>query len=140
MIEFMKLDPQARIPQVQREGDAGFDLCLLDAAHISGKPALYRTGVAVAIPEGYVGLVVSRSGCALKQGVVVTNAPGIIDSNYRGELGLILHSVDPEAVSYFPAGARVAQLVVVPVSAIATEVSFLGETNRGSAGFGSSGT
>lgn len=139
MIEFMKLDALAKIPQVQRDGDAGFDLCLLDAVKIDGTPRLYKTGIAAKIPNGFVGLVVSRSGTALKQGVVVSNAPGIIDSNYRGELGLILHTVDREATAYFPAGSRVAQLVVVPVYCIASEVSVLDQTNRGSAGFGSSG-
>lgn len=139
MIEFLKLDAFAKIPQAQREGDAGFDLCLLDAAQVTDKPQLFRTGIAVAIPKGYVGLVVSRSGTALKQGVVVSNAPGIIDSNFRGELGLILHTIGGVSLANFPAGARVAQLVVVPVSCLSIEVSVLDQTNRGIVGFGSSG-
>lgn len=139
MIYFKKLEAMARCPAIQKEGDAGFDLYSLESARVTGVPTLFRTGVAVAIPEGFVGLVCSRSGLAYKQGVVVSNAPGIIDSNYRGELLVVLHNIDRDAIAFLPANSRIAQLVVVPISTVSTEVVILDTTNRGAGGFGSSG-
>ncbi len=98
------------------------------------------TGVAVAIPEGFAGLVIPRSGHALRSGIGVVNGPGLIDSGYRGEVAVILinHGTDPVS---FSRGDRIAQLTVVPVPVVEwTEVSELDETDRGSGGFGSTGS
>ena len=104
-----------------------------------GETVLFGCGVAVSIFAGFEGQVRSRSGLALKQGLIVLNSPGTIDSNYTGELGAILHntSSEPRVINH---GDRIAQLVIAPVAkATLVEVAYLDETNRGSAGFGSSG-
>ena len=101
--------------------------------------ALIPTGFAVGIPDGMVGLVCSRSGLALKKGIFVLNAPGIIDSDYRGMLGIVLANFSPEPF-HIEFGDRIAQLVVTPfVGTQAEEVIEIGNTERGAGGFGSSG-
>jgi dUTP pyrophosphatase len=98
------------------------------------------TGVAVAIPEGYAGFVVPRSGLALRHGVTLVNTPGLIDSGYRGELRVIALNTDRERPFTVEAGMRIAQLVVCAVPGVAlVETDELPETVRGAAGFGSSG-
>lgn len=140
-LAFQRLDPRARIPQRAHEGDAGLDLSALEAGAIGpGERILVGTGLAVAIPPGHAGLVVPRSGLASRHGVTVANAPGLIDSGYRGELRVILVNLDRAESFAFEAGERIAQLVVVPVTLPqAAEVESLETTSRGTGGLGSSG-
>jgi dUTP pyrophosphatase len=132
-------------PSYQTDGAAGLDLVaapLPDQPVIvipPGQRALVPTGIAVAIPRGYEGQVRPRSGLAVKAGVTVLNAPGTIDWDYRGEVGVILqnHGDQPFTVR---AGDRVAQLIVAPVARVAVEVvETLDETGRGAGGFGHTG-
>jgi dUTP pyrophosphatase len=135
-----KLDPEALIPTRANEGDAGLDLYALHDCVIHPK---YRevvgTGIAVQIPKGYAGLVTPRSGLAKKFGVTVMNTPGLIDSGYRGEVGVILYNAG--RVSYYVTKhERIAQLVITSVpNFVPIEVDQLSETQRGEEGFGSSG-
>ena len=97
------------------------------------------TGLSIELPEGYAALVCSRSGLATKHGIHVLNSPGVIDSDYRGEIGVILHNNSDYSV-IFRAGDRIAQLMIVPVLSVEwVSVDALGETDRGSGGFGSTG-
>ncbi len=125
-----------------RSGDAAADLpARQDTVIEPGCRALVPTGFAVAVPEGFCGLVLPRSGLALKQGLTVLNAPGLIDSGYRGELQVILHNCGDEPVSV-ERGQRIAQFLVLPVPASTFElVDELPPSpdERGTAGFGSSG-
>lgn len=129
------------IPEPAHDGDAGVDLVSAVSLEIPpGGRVLVPTGIAVAIPDGYAGFVLPRSGNAVKHGVTVINAPGLIDSGYRGELkvGLINHGDTSFSISV---GDRIAQLVVLGVaSPVFVEVEELDETSRGSGGFGSTGT
>ncbi|WP_320670941.1 dUTP diphosphatase [Patulibacter defluvii] len=140
-ITFRRLDPGARLPVRQHPGDAGLDLCCLEPVHLEpGERAMVPTGLAVAIPEGHVGLVVPRSGLAARHGVSLVNAPGTIDAGYRGELRVLLLNSDREQSFIASSGERIAQLLVVPVALpVAIEVDELGETARGAGGFGSTG-
>jgi dUTP pyrophosphatase len=98
------------------------------------------TGVAIAVPEGYAGFVTPRSGLAMRHGIALVNSPGLIDSGYRGEIRVVLLNTDRDASFTVEPGMRIAQLVLVPVSAAASfEVDELPESHRGTAGFGSSG-
>jgi dUTP pyrophosphatase len=128
------------IPMYARDGDAGADLTSSGYALIpAGGRALVKTGIKIAIPYGYVGLVHPRSGLALKSGITVLNAPGTIDSGYRGEVGVILYNTTD---SYFEvqAGDRIAQLVVQKVETVEfNAVDALTESDRGEGGFGSTG-
>jgi dUTP pyrophosphatase len=128
-------------PRRAHPGDAGLDLAAAEGVTIApgGREAV-ATGWAVAIPHGMAGLVVPRSGNALRHGLTVANAPGLIDAGYRGELKVILVNLGSEAFVVAP-GDRVAQLVVVPVSlGAAVEVESLpGSDGRGDGGFGSTG-
>ncbi len=139
-VEIRRDDPTLSLPTYAREGDAGLDLAA--AAPITLAPggrALVPTGLRVAIPEGHAGLVLPRSGLALRAGVTVLNAPGLIDSGYRGEIGVLLinHGTEPIAIGR---GERIAQLVIQPVARAAlVEVRVLGESARGAGGFGSTG-
>ena len=135
-----RLDPSVALPSYAREGDAGLDL---RAAHDATlEPAgreLVGTGLAVAIPSGFAGLVLPRSGLALAQGVTVLNAPGLVDAGYRGELKVLLvnHGDKPVAVRR---GDRIAQLVIQSVErAELIEVGELPASERGAGGFGSTG-
>jgi dUTP pyrophosphatase len=140
-----QLDTELGTPQYARPGDAGADLVarhdvVLPAA---GGRALVPTGVAVAIPEGYAGLVLPRSGLALRHGVTCLNTPGLIDSGYRGELQVILVNHDPVEDYAVTRGDRIAQLVIVRVEEASfelVEAEGLGEATRGSGGFGHTGT
>lgn len=135
------LDSHAVVPAYAHAGDAGVDLrSTVDFKLAPFERLCVPCGIAVAIPEGYAGLVLPRSGLAAKHGVSVVNGPGLIDSNYRGEIKAILVNLDPVETFEAKAGDRIAQLVFVAVP----EVSFdqcdnLDCTVRGDSGFGSSG-
>lgn len=128
-------------PQYARPGDAGADLLAAEAVTLQpGERALVGTGVRVALPHGTVGMVTPRSGLAARAGLSIVNAPGIIDSGYRGEIKVCLINLDPHVPIRINEGDRVAQLVVVPViSAEFMPVDGLDETERGAGGYGSTG-
>jgi dUTP pyrophosphatase len=129
------------MPGRAHDGDAGADLrCAVAVRLDPGERALVPTGVAVAIPDGYAGLVAPRSGLAARLGLGVVNAPGVVDAGYRGEIKVILVNHGSEPVS-LERGERVAQLLVVPVAAVDfLEVDELPGSSRGEGGFGSTGT
>lgn len=140
-IPFRRLSPAAIPPERAHPGDAGLDLAAAEPVRLDpGDRAAVATGWAVAIPEGMAGLVVPRSGNALRHGLTVANAPGLIDSGYRGELKVLLVNLGDSPVD-IAAGDRIAQLVVVPVAlGAAVEVDDLpGSDGRGTGGFGSTG-
>jgi dUTP pyrophosphatase len=139
-IAAVRLDPGLPLPVYAKPGDAGLDLRASEAASIApGERRLVPTGLAVAIPEGHAGLVLPRSGLAMQKGVTVLNAPGLIDSGYRGELKVLLINHGAEAIG-IERGERIAQLVIQPVArARLVEVERLPESSRGMGGFGSTG-
>jgi len=128
-------------PRYAQPGDAGMDLSASQALTLQpGARALVPTGVSIALPEGYVGLVTPRSGLALKHGISMVNAPGVIDAGYRGEIGLILWNTDQGEPFDIAVGDRIGQLLVMPVShALMTSVDSLPGSTRGRGGFGSTG-
>ena len=135
-----RLREGAVLPSRAYAGDAGLDLSAIEAAELPpGGRATIGTGVAIALPEGYAGLVLPRSGLASKHGIGVLNAPGLVDSGYRGEVRVILHNHGSEAFRV-DSGMRIAQLVLVAVEDIELiEVDELPRTERGEGGHGSSG-
>ncbi len=135
-----RLRPEARLPDRAYEGDAGLDLAACEGFQLApGERKLVSTGLSVAIPSGHAGFVQPRSGLAARHGITIVNAPGLIDSGYRGELKVCLLNTDLEHTFTAQAGERVAQLVVLPVAALRpTEVEELPESERGERGFGSS--
>jgi dUTP pyrophosphatase len=141
VLKVRRLDPRAVLPTRAHPGDAGLDLHALEPAELApGQRASLRTGIAVAIPEGYAGLVLPRSGLAARHGIALVNAPGLIDSGYRGEILVLLLNTDPDNAWSLDAGDRIAQLVISPVALpVSTETSELDSTSRGQGGFGSSG-
>lgn len=140
-IDIVRLDPDLPLPSYARPGDAGLDLCARADALVParGGRVLVPTGIAVAIPEGWVGLVVPRSGLALRHGVALANTPGVIDSGYRGELQAIVLNLDPESDYQVRRGDRIAQLMVQRVEHVSWNVvdELRGEDRGG--GFGHSG-
>ena len=136
-----RLDPSVPVPGYARDGDAGLDLhAAHDVTLPPGARALVGTGLAVAIPPGHAGFVLPRSGLALKHGVTILNAPGLIDAGYRGELKVLLVNHDPETTVTLRRGERVAQLVLQRVErAEPLEVDELPASERGAGGFGSTG-
>jgi dUTP diphosphatase len=136
-----KLTDNAVLPTRAHEGDAGLDLYACEAAHIGpGERWGVGTGVAVEIPAGHAGLVLPRSGLARDHGISLVNAPGLIDSGYRGELRVLLLNNDPADIFRIAPGDRIAQLLLVPIAiAAAVEAPALAESARGEGGFGSSG-
>lgn len=136
-----RLREDAVLPSRAYPGDAGLDLVACERHEIGpGERALVGTGIAVAIPEGHAGLVTPRSGLAVKSGATIVNAPGLVDSGYRGELRVILHNTDSSAPLVVEPGMRIAQLVIVAVPDVALrEVGELPASERGTSGFGSSG-
>jgi dUTP pyrophosphatase len=140
-LRFRRLSAEARAPARAHEDDAGYDLHAAEAAALGpGERASVGTGIAVAIPPGHAGLVLPRSGLAARHGISVVNAPGLIDSGYRGELRVLLLNTDRSEAFAVAPGDRIAQLVLVRVETPALEeVAELDETARGSGGFGSSG-
>ena len=140
-----QLDDELPAPSYAREGDAGADLIATTEVVLPcrGGRAVVPTGVAVAIPAGYAGLVVPRSGLAARHGLTCLNAPGLIDAGYRGELQVILVNHDPEQDYTVHRGDRIAQLVIMQVEQAAfTPVGEEGleASQRGSGGFGHTGT
>ena len=140
-LRFRRLSEAAIVPGRANEGDAGLDLHAVEAAHLApGERASVGTGLACEIPDGYAGLVLPRSGLAARHGIALVNAPGLIDSGYRGELRVLLLNTDREAAFEIAPGDRIAQLLITPYAqAEAVEVSELATTARGEGGFGSSG-
>ncbi len=138
----VRLDPDLPLPAYAHPGDAGLDLfARKDVVVVAGGGrVLVPTGIAVAIPPGHAGFVLARSGLALRHGISVVNAPGLIDAAYRGELQVILLNTDPEADYAVHRGDRIAQLVVQRVEAVKwCVVDTLGGDDRGG-GFGHTGT
>jgi dUTP pyrophosphatase len=140
-IPVTRLDPDLPLPRYAHPGDAGLDLLAREDAVIApaGGRALVPTGIALALPRGYAGFVLPRSGLALKHGVTVVNSPGLIDCAYRGEIKVVLLNTDPTDEYRVARGDRIAQLVVQAVSEVVwREVSELDGDDRGG-GFGHSG-
>jgi dUTP pyrophosphatase len=135
------LEPGAALPTRANAGDAGLDLRAAEPALLGpGERASIGTGIAVQIPDGHAGLVLPRSGLALRHGISMVNAPGLIDSGYRGELRVLLLNTDREAEFEIEPGARIAQLLITPFAALApVEAVELSASERGEGGFGSSG-
>lgn len=141
VVPVQQLDADLPLPSYAHPGDAGADLYAAEDAEIApGERRLVRTGVAIQLPEGYVGLVHPRSGLAMKKGLTVLNAPGTVDSGYRGEILVNLVNHDPRAVALIRRGDRIAQLVVQRVErADFCEVTELPTSARGTGGHGSTG-
>ena len=140
-IPVTRLRSDAVLPTRAYAGDAGLDLTACERHEIGpGERALVGTGLAVAIPDGHVGLVTPRSGLASRNGITIVNTPGVVDSGYRGELRVILHNTDRTERFVVEPGMRIAQLVVVTVpDTELREVDELPGSQRGAGGFGSSG-
>jgi dUTP pyrophosphatase len=137
----VRVDERAVLPTRAHAGDAGLDLYALEPGVLEpGQRTSVATGIAVEIPPGHAGLVLPRSGLAARHGISVVNAPGLIDSGYRGEVRVLLLNTDSRHRFEIAAGARIAQLVVVSVALPeVVEVPTLGDSERGDGGFGSSG-
>jgi dUTP diphosphatase len=139
-----QIDPNAPLPAYAREGDAGADLFAREGVVLSanGGRALVPTGLVMAIPSGYAGFVLPRSGLALRHGITCLNAPGLIDSGYRGEVSVLLVNTDPDKDFEVRRGDRIAQLVVQavePCSFLPVGPEALPDSVRGAGGFGHSG-
>jgi dUTP pyrophosphatase len=141
-LRMARLDERARLPTRAHDGDAGLDLYALEPVVLAaGERASVPTGIAVEIPVGHAGLVLPRSGLAARHGISVVNAPGLIDSGYRGEVRVLLLNTDRARPFELDGGDRIAQLVLVPVALpTPTEVDALSDSERGAGGFGSSGS
>lgn len=136
----LKLRDDASLPSRAQEGDAGLDLRSVEPATIaSGARATVPTGIALEIPPGHAGLVLPRSGLAARHGITLMNAPGLIDSGYRGEVKVLLLNTGGETFEIEP-GDRIAQLLLVPYAEAETvEVAEVATSARGDGGFGSTG-
>ena len=136
-----RLDPDLPLPRYAKGGDAGADIVSrIDFTISPGERALIPTGIAIALPDGYVALVHPRSGLAIKHGITMVNSPGTVDAGYRGELQIILINHDKSESVSFKRGDRIAQLVIQKVErADFIEVEELPGSGRGSGGFGSTG-
>lgn len=140
-VPIVPLDPDLPLPSYAHEGDAGLDLRAREAAVVTagGGRALVPTGISIAIPVGWAGFVLPRSGLALKHGIGVVNAPGLIDAAYRGEIKVILLNTDPTEPFHIHRGDRIAQLVLQRVEEVQWQVvDDLDGDDRGG-GFGHSG-
>ena len=139
-LAFRRVHPAAVLPAYAHPSDAGMDLRSVEGVTLApGGRALVRTGLVMSLPSGYEGQVRPRSGLALKHGVTVLNAPGTIDSGYRGEVGVVLANFGSEPFSV-AVGDRIAQLVIAPVTQPeVVETEAVDETDRGTGGFGSTG-
>jgi dUTP pyrophosphatase len=140
-IRIKMLDAGLPAPRYQHPGDAGLDLpSRIDCVLEPGERAMIPTGVSVAIPEGYCGFVMIRSGLAARHGIACVNSPGLIDSGYRGELTVIALNTGTREPFQINRGDRIAQLVIQRIEAARLiEVKELDETPRGAGGFGSTG-
>ncbi|MBR5520159.1 MAG: dUTP diphosphatase [Clostridia bacterium] len=141
-VRFTKLDPRAKVPCYATADAAGADLCAVCDESIvigAGETVFVHTGLAIAVPQGYAGLVYARSGLASKRGLAPANKVGVIDADYRGEVMVALHNHSAIAQT-IETGERIAQLVITPVLHVAfDECESLDETERGEGGFGSTG-
>jgi len=137
----MRLDPRATLPTRAYAADAGLDLYALERATLApGERAAIRTGIAIELRDGDAGLVLPRSGLAARHGIALVNAPGLIDSGYRGEVRVLLLNTDRSATFTVAAGDRIAQLLLVRAHTPGVvEVDALTSSERGQGGFGSSG-
>ena len=140
-VQLIRLDPDVPLPAYALPGDAGADLCAAEDVDLApGARAIVRTGIAIALPVGYAAFVHPRSGLAARHGVTLVNAPGTIDSGYRGEIKVILLNTDPARPVSLRRGDRIAQLVVQRVEHVRfREVTALPGSDRGEDGFGSTG-
>ena len=140
-IAVKRLDPDIPLPRYARAGDAGLDLCAAARVVIGpGVRVFVGTGLAIAIPRGFAGLVLPRSGLALRHGITALNSPGLVDSGYRGEVRVLLINHDPTTAVTVERGDRIAQLVVQAVEHVElVEVDELSASDRGAGGFGSTG-
>lgn len=140
-LEVKRLDAGLPLPAYQRDADAGLDLCIgQDVTIAPGERVVVGTGLAVAIPRGYAGLVTPRSGLSARVGLSIVNTPGVIDSGYRGEVKLTLVNLDPRKAIELLRGDRVAQLLMTPVAtALVVECDELPGSERGEGGHGSTG-
>ncbi|WP_433791652.1 dUTP diphosphatase [Actinoplanes sp. CA-252034] len=141
IVQVLRIDPDLPLPAYAHPGDAGADLVAAEEAEIApGARVKVRTGVAIALPEGFVGLVHPRSGLAARLGVTVLNAPGTVDAGYRGEILVNLINHDRESTVKISRGDRIAQLVIQRVERAAFHaVDALDDTARGAGGHGSTG-
>jgi dUTP pyrophosphatase len=140
-LAIQRLRPDARLPTRAHDDDAGLDLYAVEAATIApGQRAMIPTGIAIELPARHAGLVLARSGLAVRHGIALVNAPGLIDAGYRGELRVLLLNTDRDASFEVAPGDRIAQLVVTRVETPdLVEVDELPPTRRDDGGFGSSG-
>jgi len=140
-VAILRLDRGLPLPAYAHPGDAGADLMTtVDVTLAPGKRTLVPTGIALALPEGYVALVHPRSGLAARHGLSIVNAPGTVDAGYRGEIKVLLVNHDPTEPVTLHRGDRIAQLVFQRVEqAVFTEVDALPESVRGAGGYGSTG-
>jgi dUTP pyrophosphatase len=142
-LKVARIHEDAVVPNYGRKGDAGLDLYSVEALTLQPlQRAMVHTGIRLAIPEGHAGFVIPRSGHALKSGLTLVNTPGLIDSNYRGEIRVIAYNSDLQTPIEIAVGDRIAQLVIQRVADVCVEEIPAGEmddTVRGEAGFGSSG-
>lgn len=140
-ISLKRLDPDMAIPKYAYPGDAALDIASrIDITVGPHKRACIPTGLALGLPSGFAAFVLPRSGLAKNQGITILNSPGLIDSNYRGEICVIVYNSDNEQDFIVKKHDRIAQLLIAPVPEIAFEdVNELNETQRNSSGFGSSG-
>jgi dUTP pyrophosphatase len=141
-LPFKRLDPGASLPEPAHPGDAGLDLRAATDVEVGpGERAMVPTGLAVAIPDGSAGLVLPRSGLASKRGLTLSNAPGLIDSGYRGEVICAVVNLDRSESVKIARGDRIAQLVIVELPEVRPAwVDELPPSTRGEGGFGSTGT
>lgn len=140
-IPLLRLDPELPMPSYAHPGDAGADLfTTVDVTIAPGERVMVPTGIAMALPEGYVGLVHPRSGLAARHGLSIVNAPGTIDAGFRGEIRVMLVNLDPREPVSLRRGDRIAQLVVQRFErGVFVEVAELPESARGDGGYGSTG-
>ena len=140
-VQVVRLSPAVPLPAYAHPGDAGADLCTtVDVRLAPGERALVPTGIALALPEGYVALVHPRSGLAARCGLSIVNTPGTVDAGYRGEVKVLLINLDPAHPVELSRGDRIAQLVLQRVEhARFREVGVLPESARGTGGYGSTG-
>jgi dUTP pyrophosphatase len=140
-VAVQRLDPDLPVPSYAHPGDAGADLCAREDVTLApGERRLVPTGIALALPEGYVGLVHPRSGLAFRSGLSIVNAPGTIDAGYRGEIKVCLVNLDPHVAIVLHRGDRIAQLVIQRhETATFVDTAALPDSARGTGGYGSTG-
>jgi dUTP pyrophosphatase len=140
-IKIKVLEEGLTVPRYAHPGDAGLDLpSRADMVLEPGQRAMVPTGIAVAIPAGFAGFVLPRSGLAARHGISLVNSPGLIDSGYRGEVSVVMINTDRSAPFQIQRGDRIAQLVIQKVEEVSvSQVQDLDDTSRGEGGFGSTG-